>query len=91
MKWPFYTADKGTWLDFGQISSLEELEIGMQVKLLVNDTNPKGGVPKGNYIIPSGETFVFDKKGILIEIIPPSQSGVLFEKKFRVPAAQLRG
>ena len=89
--WPFYTADRGTWLDFGEVSSLEEIEVGVLAKILVNDDNPRGGIPEGHYVVASGETFVFEK-GVLTEIIPPEPKfGILFERKFRVQAVKKIG
>ena len=65
-----YTAD-GTWLDFGtQVDNIKDVDIGMTCTIIANESNPGGGVPDGEYVMPDGGTWTFDK-GKLTEMIEP--------------------
>jgi len=65
------TTAAGDVLDFGdQVNSIEEIEVGMTAKIIANETNPGGGVPDGEYVMPDRGTWVF-VKGTLTEMIEP--------------------
>jgi len=62
-----YTAT-GDWLDFeSQANCIEDIKIGMTAVFIINESQPQGGVPDGEYCMPTGEFWVF-VKGTLTEM-----------------------
>jgi hypothetical protein len=67
------TAD-GTWLDFKdeKITSPEDIEEGMIATILQNNEFPNGGTPDGEYVMPDGAIWKFEK-GKLVKKGEPIQ------------------
>jgi hypothetical protein len=63
---------QNTWIDFGpQIRTIKDIKVGCQATII-----PDGGVPDGDYTMPSGAIWSFIN-GELVSMGDPVKKGII--------------